>query len=169
MQLEFAECVRVFINRRLLGSASSQEAGSRRDLVLTGLAGGALLCLMAYCVLGAVMITVGSARLIPNQDENTYPESTIIYSAINAARSGHLYSSPSQPPYVLQPFGPLYYAINATVARAAHLDFALECRRYATHDSPRTSFPAADTALARFALSMWAGSLSVPNRFLALA
>jgi len=125
MQLEFAECVRVFINRRLLGSASSQEAGSRRDLVLTGLAGGALLCLMAYCVLGAVMITVGSARLIPNQDENTYPESTIIYSAINAARSGHLYSSPSQPPYVLQPFGPLYYAINATVARAAHLDFAL--------------------------------------------
>lgn len=69
--------------------------------------------------------TVGGARLVRNQTDNTYPESTNIYSAIDAARTGHLYASPSGPPYVLQSFGPLYYVINATIAQASHLNFDL--------------------------------------------
>jgi hypothetical protein len=71
------------------------------------------------------MVTIGSARLLANLDENTYPESANIYDAIKAAQTGHLYASPFEPPYVLQPFGPLYYAANMVIARASHLDFDL--------------------------------------------
>jgi hypothetical protein len=125
MQLTFSESIRVFVNRRILGAASKQKTGSRRDLAPTALFRVALLCLAAYCVLGAVLTTVGSSKLILNQRDNTYPESTNIYDAINAVRTGHLYSPLSQPPYVLQPYGPLYYLINATIAWASHLEFDL--------------------------------------------
>jgi hypothetical protein len=78
---------------------------------------------MAYCLVGAAIVIVKSADLIHNRWENTYPESAHVYVALQAARTGHLYSSFSQPPYVLQSYGPLYYAINMWIAKASHLDF----------------------------------------------
>src|SRR5665213_3715370 len=104
--------------------APDQVAGSRNGTLVV-LSWVALLALAAYCALGAVTISVAGARLIPNDTDNTYPESANIYSAITAARTGRLYASPSQPPYVLQPFGPLYYATTAAIARLSHLDFVL--------------------------------------------
>ena len=92
-------------------------------MALSVLSGLAFLSLAVYCVLSAVAITAAGAKLLPNQTDNTYPESTNIYAAIDAARTGHLYEVPSLPPYVFQPFGPLYYAINATIARESHLNF----------------------------------------------
>ncbi len=76
------------------------------------------------------MITVGSAKLISNPADNTYPESANIYIAATAARTGHLYSPFSRPPYLLQSYGPLYYAIMAAIARASHLDFDLVRTRF---------------------------------------
>lgn len=125
MQLTFFKSIPVFVNRRILGAASKQNTGSRRDLAPAVLPRVALLCLAAYCLLGAALTTVGSSKLILNQHDNTYPESTNVYVAINAVRTGRLYSPPSQPPYVLQPYGPLYYVINATIAWASHLEFDL--------------------------------------------
>ena len=104
---------------------TTEEGGSRSTLALSVLSGGAFLSLAIYCVLSSVAITAAGAKLLPNQTDNTYPESANIYAAIDAARTGHLYAVPSQPPYILQPFGPLYYAINATIARASHLNFEL--------------------------------------------
>ena len=118
------------MNRGIAGSATTERAGSRRKLVLTLLSSLAFLSLAAYCALGAAMITVGSAKLIPNPADNTYPESANIYSAVTAARTGHLYSPFSQPPYLLQPYGPLYYAITAAIARASHQDFDLVRTRF---------------------------------------
>jgi hypothetical protein len=125
MALKLVDSIRIFVNHRLSGSVSNQETGSRPDLALTALSGGAFLALVVYCLLGAVMISVGGGNAISSQNENTYPENTVIYAAVHAAQTGHLYSSPSLPPFVLQPFGPLYYLINATIARVSHFDFGL--------------------------------------------
>jgi hypothetical protein len=119
------ESIHSFLYRKLVGSSSNEEAEPYPKLAPTLLSGLAFLCLAAYCALGAVAITAAGAKLLPNQTDNTYPETTNIYAAINAARTGRLYAEPSRPPYVLQPFGPLYYAINAALARASHLDFDL--------------------------------------------
>ena len=125
MPPSLAESIQYFVSKRLFGLGSNQEAGSRHALALSVLSGGAFLSLAIYCVLSAVAITAAGAKLLPNQTDNTYPESTNIYAAIEAARTGHLYAVPSVPPYVLQPFGPLYYAINATIAWESHLNFEL--------------------------------------------
>jgi hypothetical protein len=125
MPPSLTESIQDFLHRRLVTSASKEEAESHPHLALTVFSVSAFLCLAAYCALGAVAITGAGAKLLPNQTDNTYPETTNIYVAIDAARTGHLYVEPSRPPYVLQPFGPLYYAINAAIARASHLDFDL--------------------------------------------
>ena len=124
MPPSLAESIQGFL-RKLVASVSNEEPESHPDLALTVFSGLAFLCLAAYCALGAVAITGAGAKLLPNQNDNTYPETPNIYVAIDAARTGHLYVEPSRPPYVLQPFGPLYYAINAAIARASHLDFDL--------------------------------------------
>jgi hypothetical protein len=124
MEASLPQSILHFVHHRLVGNPN-EEDGSRRKVAFTFLSILAFSCLAAYCALGAVATTVGGARLIRNQTDNTYPESTNIYSAIDAARTGHLYASPSAPPYVLQSFGPLYYVINATIAQASHLDFDL--------------------------------------------
>ena len=125
MPPSLTESVQGFLYRKLVGSASNEEAEPHPNVALAVFSGLAFLCLAAYCALGAVAITAAGAKLLPNQTDNTYPETTNIYAAINAARTGGLYAEPSRPPYVLQPFGPLYYAINAAIARASHLDFDL--------------------------------------------
>ena len=125
MPPSLAESIQCFVNRRFAGSGSNQKAGSRPTLALSVLSGLAFLSLAIYCVLSSVAISAAGAKLLPNQTDNTYPESTNIYAAIQAAQTGHLYAVPSQPPYVLQPFGPLYYVINAAIARASHLNFEL--------------------------------------------
>jgi hypothetical protein len=78
--------------------------------------------LVAYCVCCAGALVLESPRLLYNPWENQYFESPQTYAAIYAAQTGKLYIPMSQPPYTLQAYAPLYYAINACVARAAHLD-----------------------------------------------
>src|ERR1700692_1809355 len=125
MPPSLTESLQGFFHRRLVASVSKEEPESHPHLALTVFSVSAFLCLAAYCALGAVAITAAGAKLLPNQTDNTYPETTNIYAAISAARTGRLYVEPSRPPYVLQPFRPLYYAINAALARASHLDFDL--------------------------------------------
>ena len=76
--------------------------------------------LLVYCALGAFLILYASARLIPNQWENTYPESPHVWAALHAAETGRLYVPYTQSPYVLESYGPLYYIVNAAMALAAH-------------------------------------------------
>jgi hypothetical protein len=126
MLVELSESIRAFIHRSYFGGAPNQETVvSRRDSALRKISLIAFLCLAAHCIWSASMVTVGSARLLSNWNENTYPESTNIYTAIKGAQTGHLYFPASEPPYVLQPFGPLYYVANVVIAKASHLDFDL--------------------------------------------
>ncbi|MGB6200461.1 MAG: glycosyltransferase family 39 protein [Candidatus Acidiferrales bacterium] len=81
-----------------------------------------LVLLLAYCVVGAAILVFGSPRLLHNPWENSYCESPQTYAAIYAAQTGKLYIPMSQAPYTPQAYAPLYYAINACVARAVHLD-----------------------------------------------
>ncbi len=81
-----------------------------------------LLLLLVYCVGGAALVMIESARMIPTQDDVTYPEGATTYLAILAGRTGQLYHSYSSPPYVVQPFGPLFYAMDAAIARASNWD-----------------------------------------------
>src|SRR5580658_9121545 len=102
MPPSLTESIHSFLYRKLVGSASNEEAEPHPKLAPTLLSGLAFLCLAAYCALGAVAITAAGAKLLPNQTDNTYPETTNIYAAISAARTGRLYVEPSRPPYVLQ-------------------------------------------------------------------
>lgn len=88
-----------------------------------------LLLLLVYCVGGAALVTIASARMMPTQDDITYPEGATTYLAILAGRTGQLYHSYSSPPYVVQPFGPLFYAMNAAIARASNGDADITVRR----------------------------------------
>ena len=83
------------------------------------------LLLIVYCILGAWSVTVRSARLLHNPWENTYFESPQTYAAIYASQTGKLYIPVSEPPYTPQAYAPLYYAMDACIARFAHLDMDL--------------------------------------------
>ena len=78
--------------------------------------------LIVYCAIGAGVVAISSARMLTNRWDNTYPEGAHVYAAIRAARTGHLYAPFTQPPNIVQSYGPLFYAINAGIARASHLD-----------------------------------------------
>jgi hypothetical protein len=78
--------------------------------------------LLVYCIIGAAMVIFGGTKFLRNRWENTYTESPQTYAAISVAQTGRLYTPMSQPPYTPQAYAPLYYAINACVAWAAHLD-----------------------------------------------
>jgi hypothetical protein len=78
--------------------------------------------LVGYCILGAAMVIFGGTKYLHNRWENTYTESPQTYAAIHAAQTGRLYIPMSQPPYTPQAYTPLYYAIDAGLARIAHLD-----------------------------------------------
>ena len=60
--------------------------------------------------------------MLTNPWDNTLPEGAHVYAAIRAAQTGHLYSPYTQSPYVVQSYGPLFYAINAAIAWGSHLD-----------------------------------------------
>jgi hypothetical protein len=81
--------------------------------------------LIAYCIIGASSVIVRSAQLLHNPWENTYFESPQTYAAIYGAQTGKLYIPMSEPPYTLQAYAPLYYAIDVCVARLAHLNVDL--------------------------------------------
>lgn len=81
--------------------------------------------LVAYCVVGAATVALDSAALLHNPWENTYFESPQTYAAIYAAQTGKLYIPMTQPPYTPQAYAPLYYAINAAIAKSVHLDVDL--------------------------------------------
>jgi hypothetical protein len=78
--------------------------------------------LTAYCFIGASRLIVGSASLLHNPWENANFEAPQVYAAINAAETGKLYVPMSEAPYTPQPYAPLYYAIDAGVARLAHFN-----------------------------------------------
>lgn len=78
--------------------------------------------LVAYCVIGAATVVTGGAQMLTNPWDNTLPEGAHVYAAIRAAQTGHLYFPYTQSPYVVQSYGPLFYAINAAIARASHMD-----------------------------------------------
>lgn len=82
------------------------------------------LSLLLYCLLGAALVVTESASIIPSPVDTTYPEAATAYVAVLAGRTGHLYRSYLSPPYVVQPYGPLFYVVNAMFARAAHLDLS---------------------------------------------
>lgn len=111
--------------RALPGVLFSGEGTSTKSIVVSLLTAIAFVALVAYCSVGAVMMTITSARFIPNQRENGYTESPHVYAAVQAARSGHIYLLLSRPPYVLQSYGPLFYIVNMGIARASHLDVDL--------------------------------------------
>jgi len=85
--------------------------------------------LLAYCVGGGLLVTVQSAKLIRAQRDTTYPEGANAYVVVLAGRTGQLYHSYSSPPYVAQPYGPLFYAVNAAIARASNCDADITIRR----------------------------------------
>ena len=61
------ESVQGFLYRKLVGSASNEEAEPHPNVALAVFSGLAFLCLAAYCALGAVAITAAGAKLLPNQ------------------------------------------------------------------------------------------------------
>jgi Dolichyl-phosphate-mannose-protein mannosyltransferase len=78
--------------------------------------------LVAYCLIGAVIVAVGSTRLIGNPWDNIYPEGSNVFVAIRAARTGQLYFSFHESPYLTQSYGPLFYGIAAASAWASRLN-----------------------------------------------
>jgi Dolichyl-phosphate-mannose-protein mannosyltransferase len=85
--------------------------------------------LLVYCLGCGLLITLQSAKIIRAQRDTTYPEAATAYMAVLAGRTGQLYHSYSSPPYVVQPFGPLFYAVNAAIARASNWDADITIRR----------------------------------------
>ena len=82
----------------------------------------AFACLVAYCLIGAVIVAVGSTSLISNPWDNIYPEGVHAFAGIRAARTGQLYFSFRESPYLVQSYGPLFYVIAAASAWASRLD-----------------------------------------------
>ncbi len=82
----------------------------------------ALACLVVYCVISGVIVAVGSARLLSNPWDTMYPEGANVFVALRAAKTGHLYFSFRESPYLVQSYGPLFYAIAAVSAWAARLN-----------------------------------------------
>jgi hypothetical protein len=67
-------------------------------------------------------VIVTSAHLLHNPWENANFEAPQVYAAIHTAETGELYVPMSVAPYTPQPYAPLYYAIDAGVARLAQFN-----------------------------------------------
>lgn len=102
--------------------ALSPEEKSRDGLLRAVCLRVAFFSLLAYCIYSAAAVFVLASQLFNNQWENTYPEAPHIYTALRAAATGRLYFPLSQPPYILQSYGPLYYEVGAWMARLAYGD-----------------------------------------------
>jgi hypothetical protein len=102
----------------LLATEEKSGRGFLRALSLRA----AFLSLLVYCGYSAAIVITASARLLGNQWENTYPEAPHIFAAIRSAQTGHLYFPFTQPPYVLQSYGPLFYEMYYWMARAVRAD-----------------------------------------------
>jgi hypothetical protein len=79
-------------------AAASEQRAHKPSPTGTLLRFVSLLLLLAYCVGGAALVTIESVRMIPTQEEITYPEGATTYLAILAGRTGQLYYSYSSPP-----------------------------------------------------------------------
>ena len=109
-------------SRSLSFPAAARTGISARTILLGA---GPDLCLAAYCATGAYYVAAGSAHMMLNPNENTYPESLSVYTAVQGARLNRIYLPLYSPPYALQQYGPLFYIVNFGVARASHLDLEL--------------------------------------------
>ena len=54
--------------------------------------------------------------------DSTYPESAVVHNAMLAVQDGHLYRSWHEEPFTPAPYGPLYYALLASIAKIGSLD-----------------------------------------------
>lgn len=100
----------------------SEIIAEHRSSILACSRIAAFIALIIYCLIGAIMLPVSSLKLIPNQLENTYPESSVLFEAQLSARTGHLYFPLLERPYLSQPYGPLFYVTNMLIAKSAGLD-----------------------------------------------
>ena len=82
----------------------------------------ALYSLLLYCTVGSALTIAGASKIISFHGDLTGSESVNPFVSILAARTGHLYHPLSAPPYVAQPFGPLFYLAGAGIARLSGLD-----------------------------------------------
>lgn len=117
------------MNKTSMPSAAVADWRGREPLLPRFLLRLASFCLLVYCLVGSLLVTAESARMIPVQEDTTYPEGATAYLAVLAGRTGQLYHSFSSPPHVVQPFGPLFYAINAAISRASNWDADITIRR----------------------------------------
>lgn len=114
--------MRTVAERPHFAVALSPEEKSRDGLLRAVCLRVAFFSLLAYCIYSAATVFLLVAQLFNNQWENTYPEAPHIYTALRAAAAGRLYFPLSQPPYILQSYGPLYYEVGAWMARLSHGD-----------------------------------------------
>lgn len=89
----------------------------------------AFAALVSYCIVGALKVNSESVKLIGSRLDTSIPEGANVYTALRGGATGQLYISYSQRPHVEQPFGPLFYAVMASIARVSHLDVDVTTRR----------------------------------------
>ena len=128
--------LKFFTERKHVHKSTTAPAPAERKLtkwgstwygkLLSAIAFGAL---VVYCIAGAVKLNRESVKLIDNPVDTSIPEGANVYTALRAGATGQLYISYSQRPHVEQPFGPLFYAVMAGIARVSHLDVDRTARR----------------------------------------
>lgn len=72
----------------------------------------------------AFFLAIEAARFLPVHSDNAYPEASGIVSAYRMSQGLGLYSDYRQPPFVITPFPPFWYALLAGGAKLASLDLA---------------------------------------------
>jgi hypothetical protein len=118
---------------RFFGLAFSDEEKAAGAFELAVVRRVAILAMFVYFAYGAVLVLGASIRLIRNVWENTYPEAPHVWAALNAVQTRHLFVPYTQPPYVLQSYGPLYYVFNAAMAWMSHANLQPEFRDNIQH------------------------------------
>jgi Dolichyl-phosphate-mannose-protein mannosyltransferase len=89
----------------------------------------AFAALVSYCFIGALKVNRESVKLIGDPLDTSIPEGANVYTALRAGATGQLYISYNQRPHVDQPYGPLFYAVEASIARVSRQEVDLTTRR----------------------------------------
>jgi hypothetical protein len=110
------------VERRFFGLPLTAEERARPSLLRAVCVRAVFLSLLVYCVYSSAMVLRTCVPLLANQWENTFPEAPQTYAAIRTALTGQLYYPFTQSPYILEAYGPLYYAMNSWIARMVHTD-----------------------------------------------
>jgi hypothetical protein len=82
------------------------------------------LCLVFLVLfLAACTLTFFGAGMLPKRGDVTSPESAVVYTGIQASRTGWIYSDINSYPYTAPAYGPILYVALGALARAQHADF----------------------------------------------